>query len=143
MKKLLLLTFLFLSPQLFAAWPPYDQITTPFGAILGYDSASATWRPIAVSGEGKMVSGSVTTIGTATVSAGAPPSTNLQANISAAPVAINVTNLVNRRSITLTNTSETLIVKASLDAVAASASLTFGHLPEGGLEGRVTFYQNS
>lgn len=126
MKRFLLALFVLSTTALSAAWPPYDTILRPNGAMLGYDAASATWRPIAVSGDGKMVSDSVVTIGTATVNAQAPATTNLQLTVAAAPVPIQLTNLANRRSLTLVNTDPTNFIRVSFNSAVASASASFG-----------------
>lgn len=127
MKKLLLLV-LFLSVAMggFAAWPQFNQIPNPPGANHGWDVASGTWRPFAVGANGVQKTDTVVTIGTATISVGAPPATNSQISVAAANVPISFTNLANRRKLLLINTSDTNDIRTSLDSAVASASISFG-----------------
>lgn len=63
------------------------------------------------------------TIGTATVDPNTPPTTNLMTSVSVTSSAANVTSIVNRKSISVFNTSTTDTCWASLDAGTASAAV--------------------
>ncbi len=118
----LLLAFLSLAMTLMAAWPTADEVRKTNGSMLGYDQASATWRPVAIGTNGALPIEGVITIGTATINPEAPPATNVQATYAAAPVPTAVPSLANRWSFSIFNPSETMTVWASLDGAVASAT---------------------
>jgi len=126
MKKFFVILFLLTAVASSAAWPPYGEITAPPGSNFGYDPITAQWYPFAVGTNGVQKTDTVVTIGTATISVGAPPSTNSQTSVAAANVPISFTNLVNRRKLLLINTSDTNDIRTSLDSAVASASISFG-----------------
>ena len=66
---------------------------------------------------------SSTTIGTATIDPNTPPTKNLMTSVSVTSSAANVASLVNRKSISVFNTSTTDTCWASLDAGTASATV--------------------
>ena len=66
---------------------------------------------------------SSSTIGTATIDPNTPPKTNLMTSVSVTTAAANVASLVNRKSISVFNTSTTDTCWASLDAAVASAAV--------------------
>ena len=118
----LLLAFLSITLAALATWPEAGKIRLTNGSMLGYDQASATWRPVAIGTNGALPIEGVITIGTATINPEAPPTTNVQATYAAAPAPIAVPSLANRWSFSIFNPSETMTVWASLDGAVASAT---------------------
>lgn len=125
MKKLFVLILAFLSITLaaLATWPEAGKIRLTNGSMLGYDQASATWRPVAIGTNGALPIEFSSTIGTATIDPNTPPTTNLMTSVSVTSSAANVVSIVNRKSISVFNTSTTDICWASLDAGTASAAV--------------------
>jgi len=115
MKRILMTLALVMVSAMLCAWPDYTEVQRPGSAMLGYDLASNTWRPIAVSGDGKMVSD-------AEFSA-AVPDANGTAVVSSTASAQNVASIADRESITVVNTSATETLWISFDASAASAAV--------------------
>ena len=118
----LLLAFISLALTAFATWPTADEVRKTNGSMMGYDSASATWRPVAIGTNGALPVGFSTTLGTATFDPATQPTKNVQATYAAAPVPIAVPSLANRWSFSIFNPSETMTVWASLDGAVASAT---------------------
>lgn len=118
MKRNLLTLFLVLVSVALCAWPDAKHISVPNGANLGWDSASATWRPIAVTGDGLMQSNTAISF---TV-----PDANSTTAVSVTATAANVASLANRKSFTVVNTSATETLWVSLDSVTASAAVNVG-----------------
>ena len=123
MKKLALALFLLSSVMAFADWPEYKRIPNPPGANHGWDAASGTWRPLAVTGDGKMVIDSAISIGSITVDPSTPPTANLTSVVAVTPTAANVASLANRKSLAIFNHSLTATLWASLDSATASATV--------------------
>ena len=113
MYKSFLLSFLLIATSVAASAqvpsPSTPQILLDDGNIVG-----AT-HPMPVT--------SSATIGTATIDPNTPPTTNLMTSVSVTNTAANVTSIVNRKSISVFNTSTTDICWASLDAGTASATV--------------------
>ena len=123
MKKLVLVLFLLSAVIAFADWPEYKRIPNPPGANHGWDVASSTWRPIAVNGDGKMVTDAAVTIGSVSINPAAPPTKNSQTLVSVTSASANVAGLSNRKSFAIFNHSTTETLWASLDATTASAAV--------------------
>lgn len=121
-KLLTVLLFVALAMTVFG-WPDSSQILNFQGATHGWDNTNGVWRPIAVNGDGKMVTDAAVTIGSVTVDPAAPPTANLQSVVAVTPVAANVASLANRKSLAIFNHSMTITLWASLDAVTASATV--------------------
>ena len=119
----LLLAFLSITLAALATWPEAGKIRLTNGSMLGYDQASATWRPVAIGTNGALPIEFSSTIGTATIDPNTPPTTNLMTSVSVTSSAANVTSIVNRKSISVFNTSTTDTCWASLDAAVASAAV--------------------
>jgi hypothetical protein len=81
------------------------------------------WRPIAVTGDGKMVTDAAVTIGSATVAPAAPPTENSMDTVNVGISSANVTSLINRKSFAIFNHSSSETLWASLDASYASATV--------------------
>lgn len=123
MKKFFtVLMFVALAMTVFG-WPESGQIQNFQGATHGWDNTNGVWRPIAVNGDGKMVTDAAVTIGSVTVDPAAPPTSNLQTLVNVTLVSANVTSLVNRKSFAIFNHSTTETLWASLDATTASATV--------------------
>lgn len=123
MKKFFtVLMFVALAMTVFG-WPDSGQIQNFQGATHGWDNTNGVWRPIAVNGDGKMVTDAAVTIGSVTVDPVAPPTSNLQTLVNVTSVSANVTSLVNRKSFAIFNHSTTETLWASLDATTASATV--------------------
>ena len=123
MKKFFtVLLFVALAMTVFG-WPESGQIQNFQGATHGWDNTNGVWRPIAVNGDGKMVTDAAVTIGSVTVDPAAPPTKNLQTLVNVTSASANVTSLVNRKSFAIFNHSTTETLWASLDAAAASATV--------------------
>jgi hypothetical protein len=120
----LALAFISVAFAAFAAWPEAGKIRLTNGSMLGYDQASATWRPIAVGTNGAIPIEGTVTIGTATVNPDTPPTANSMTAVSVTASAANVASLVNRKSVSVFNTSTTDTCWVSLDATAASATVS-------------------
>ena len=69
----LILAFIAVTLTVFADWPEAGKVRLTNGSMLGYDQASATWRPIAVGTNGALPIEGTVTIGTATVNPDTPP----------------------------------------------------------------------
>ena len=123
MNKLTLTLFFIALTLTVFGWPSSDQILNFQGATHGWDNTNGVWRPIAVNGDGKMVTDSAVTIGSVTVDPAAPPTSNLQTLVNVTSVSANVTSLVNRKSFAIFNHSTTETLWASLDATTASATV--------------------
>ena len=110
------------------AWPTSDQVRKVPGSIHGWNATISNWQPLAVTGDGELsVDAAVTvTIGTATVSAGAPPTTNRTDILSATSVSQSVTSLANRDTISVINHSGTVTLWVSMDSAVASAAVGVG-----------------
>ena len=119
----LILAFFSITLAALATWPEAGKIRLTNGSMLGYDQASATWRPVAIGTNGALSIESSSTIGTATIDPNTPPTTNLMTSVSVTSSAANVTSIVNRKSISVFNTSTTDTCWASLDAAVASAAV--------------------
>lgn len=120
----LALAFISVAFAAFAAWPEAGKIRLTNGSMLGYDQASATWRPIAVGTNGAIPIEGTVTIGTATVNPDIPPTANSMTAVSVTASAANVASLANRKSVSVFNTSTTDTCWVSLDATAASATVS-------------------
>jgi hypothetical protein len=118
----LTLLFVVLAMTVFG-WPSSDQILNFQGATHGWDNTNGVWRPIAVNGDGKMVTDAAVTIGSVTVDPAAPPTSNLQTLVNVTTSSANVTSLANRKSFAIFNHSTTETLWASLDASTASAAV--------------------
>jgi hypothetical protein len=120
----LTLTFLFvvLAMTVFG-WPESSQILNFQGATHGWDNTNGVWRPIAVNGDGKMVTDAAVTIGSVTVDPAAPPTSNFMNIVNVTTASANVTSLINRKSFAIFNHSTTETLWASLDASYASATV--------------------
>jgi hypothetical protein len=118
----LTLLFVVLATTVFA-WPESSQILNFQGATHGWDNTNGVWRPIAVNGDGKMVTDAAVTIGSVTVDPAAPPTSNLQTLVNVTTSSANVTSLANRKSFAIFNHSTTETLWASLDASTASAAV--------------------
>jgi hypothetical protein len=92
--------------------PSIPKIMLDDGTIVGSSN------PLPTSG--------VVTIGTATINVGAPPTENSMDVVSVTAAAQNVASLVNRRTVNVFNTSDTVTAWISLDSVAASATVDAG-----------------
>jgi hypothetical protein len=90
----LALAFISVAFAAFAAWPEAGKIRLTNGSMLGYDQASATWRPIAVGTNGAIPIEGTVTIGTATVNPDTPPTANSMTAVSVTASAANVANLL-------------------------------------------------
>ena len=123
MNKLTLTLFFIALAMTVFGWPESSQILNFQGATHGWDDANGVWRPIAVNGDGKMVTDAAITIGSVTVDPAAPPTSNLQTLVNVTSVSANVTSLVNRKSFAIFNHSTTETLWASLDATTASATV--------------------
>ena len=124
MNKLTLTLFFVLALAMTVfGWPESSQILNFQGATHGWDDANGVWRPIAVNGDGKMVTDSAVTIGSITVDPAAPPTSNSMSIVSVTTSSANVTSLANRKSFAIFNHSTTEILWASLDATTASATV--------------------
>ena len=106
-----------------SGWPQSDQILNFQGATHGWDNTNGVWRPIAVNGNGKMVTDSAVTIGSITVDPAAPPTENSMTIVNVSTSSANVTSLANRKSFAIFNYSTSEILWASLDATTASATV--------------------
>ena len=108
-KLLTVLMFVALAMTVFG-WPESGQIQNFQGATHGWDNTNGVWRPIAVNGDGKMVTDAAVTIGSVTVDPAASPTSNLQTLVNVTSASANVTSLVNRKSFAIFNhsTTETL-----------------------------------
>ena len=120
----LILAFIAVTLTVFADWPEAGKVRLTNGSMLGYDQASATWRPIAVGTNGALPIEGTVTIGTATVNPDTPPTANSMTAVSVTASAANVASLANRKSVSIFNTSTTDTCWASLDATAASATVS-------------------
>ena len=123
MKKLLVTVLMLTLTAALWAWPEAKRIEVRPGSTLGWDNASGTWRPFAVSGDGKMVIDSAITIGSVTVNPSAPPVANSTTVVAVASTAADVASLANRKSFAIFNHSMTTTLWASLDSAAASATV--------------------
>lgn len=121
-KLALTLLFVALAMTVFG-WPESSQILNFQGATHGWDNTNGVWRPIAVNGDGKMVTDAAVTIGSVTVDPAAPPTSNLQTLVNVTTSSANVTSLANRKSFAIFNHSTTETLWASLDASTASATV--------------------
>lgn len=121
-KLALTLLFVVLAMTVFG-WPESSQILNFQGATHGWDNTNGVWRPIAVNGDGKMVTDAAVTIGSVTVDPAAPPTSNLQTLVNVTTSSANVTSLANRKSFAIFNHSTTETLWASLDASTASATV--------------------
>ena len=121
-KLLTVLLFVALAMTVFG-WPDSSQILNFQGANHGWDNTNGVWRPIAVNGDGKMVTDAAVTIGSVTVDPAAPPTKNLQTLVNVTSVSANVASLSNRKSFAIFNHSTTETLWASLDATTASAAV--------------------
>ena len=126
MKRLLTLILVLISVTSFA-WPIAKQIEVRPGSMLGWDNASATWRPVAVNPEtGQLDVSSTVTIGSVTVDPAAPPDKNSTSIISATASAQSVASLANRKSVAFINQSASVMGWISLDSAVASAAVGIG-----------------
>lgn len=124
MNKLTLTLFFVLALAMTVfGWPSSDQILNFQGATHGWDNTNGVWRPIAVNGDGKMVTDSAVTIGSITVDPAASPTANSMSIVSVTTSSANVTSLANRKSFAIFNHSTTETLWASLDASTASAAV--------------------
>lgn len=121
-KLALTLLFVVLAMTVFG-WPSSDQILNFQGSTHGWDNTNGVWRPIAVNGDGKMVTDSAVTIGSITVDPAAPPTANSMNIVNVTTTSANVTSLINRKSFAIFNHSTTEILWASLDSNTASATV--------------------
>ena len=123
MNKLTLTLFFIALTLTVFGWPSSDQILNFQGATHGWDNTNGVWRPIAVNGDGKMVTDAAVTIGSVTVDPAAPPTSNSQTLVNVTSASANVTSLSNRKSFAIFNHSTTETLWASLDATTASATV--------------------
>jgi hypothetical protein len=123
MNKLTLTLFFVALVMAASGWPQSDQILNFQGATHGWDDANGVWRPIAVTGDGKMVTDAAVTIGSATVAPAAPPTKNSMDTVNVGISSANVTSLTNRKSFAIFNHSTSETLWASLDASYASATV--------------------
>ena len=119
----LILAFLSITLTALATWPEAGKIRLTNGSMLGYDQASATWRPVAIGTNGALPIEFSSTIGTATIDPNTPPTTNLMTSVSVTNTAANVTSMTNRKSVSIFNCSTSEWCWASLDASTASATV--------------------
>lgn len=125
MKRLLTLILVLISVTSFA-WPIAKQIEVRPGSMLGWDNASATWRPIAVVNDGALSINGQVSIGSATVEVGAPPTANSTVVLSATSAAQSVTSLANRKNVAFINHSPSVMCWVSMDSAVASAAVGIG-----------------
>ena len=123
MNKLALTLFFVALVMAASGWPSSDQVLNFQGATHGWDAANGVWRPIAVTGDGKMVTDAAVTIGSATVAPAAPPTKNSMITVNVGVSSANVTSLANRKSVSIFNCSTSEWCWASLDASTASATV--------------------
>ena len=121
-KLLTVLLFVALAMTVFG-WPDSSQILNFQGANHGWDNTAGVWRPIAVNGDGKMVTDAAVTIGSVSVDPAAPPTKNSQTLVNVTSTSANVTSLPNRKSFAIFNHSATETLWASLDATTVSATV--------------------
>jgi len=121
-KLLTVLLFVALAMTVFG-WPDSSQILNFQGANHGWDNTAGVWRPIAVNGDGKMVTDAAVTIGSVTVDPAAPPTANSTTAIAVTSAAADVASLANRKSLAIFNHSTTTTLWASLDSAVASATV--------------------
>ncbi len=115
MKRLLTLILVLISVASFA-WPIAKQIEVRPGSILGWDNASATWRPVAVNPD----TGALETVGSVTVDQ------NKTEVVSVTSAAQSVASVTNRKSILIINHSDSETIWVSLDSATASAAVNIG-----------------
>jgi hypothetical protein len=128
MKRFLLVLILTLvSTASFAVWPNAKNIEVRPGSMLGWDNASATWRPVAVNPvTGQLDVSSTVSIGSVTVDPAAPPDKNSTSIVSATASAQSVASLANRKSVAFINQSASVMGWISLDSAVASAAVGIG-----------------
>ena len=123
MNKLALTLFFVALVMAASGWPSSDQVLNFQGATHGWDATNGVWRPIAVTGDGKMVTDAAVTIGSATVAPAAPPTKNSMNIVNVGVSSANVASLANRKSVSIFNCSTSEWCWASLDASTASATV--------------------
>ena len=123
MNRLTLTLFFVALVMAASGWPSSDQVLNFQGATHGWDATNGVWRPIAVTGDGKMVTDAAVTIGSATVAPAAPPTKNSMNIVNVGISSVNVAILANRKSVSIFNCSTSEWCWASLDASTASATV--------------------
>ena len=84
-------------------WPTYQQIVVPGGAMLGWDNASSTWRPMQITDEGKLVTDAAITVGSITVTAGEVPDSFLNTETIVVTTPAVITAVANRQTFSTWN----------------------------------------
>lgn len=130
MKRFTLFVFLILVLAS-AAWtyPQQPGFPTPTGGISGWDDTNKVWRPAAIGATGTLRVESTVTIGTATVTVGAPPTTNSHTSVSVTSTAQDVASLANRRNVLIVNTDDSGVAWVYFDSTTASATTAPPSIP--------------